>query len=53
MRAHMTDADEGVLNYACWVIGLALTAPSALRRLCTRWVSCTAIPYKIQEGSQS
>jgi hypothetical protein len=53
MRAHMTDADKGALNYACCVIGLALTAPIALRRLRTRWVSCTAIPYKIQEGAQS
>lgn len=53
MRADMTDADMGVLDHSSSAIGLALMAPIALRRLPTRWVSCTAIPYKIHEGSQS
>lgn len=53
MRADMTDADKGVLDYASCAIRLALMTPIALRRLHTRWVSCTAVPYKIHEGSQS
>ena len=53
MKARMTDAGKGVLDYASCVIGLALMAPIALRRPRTRWVSCTAIPFKVQEGSQS
>lgn len=53
MRADMTDADKGILAYAPCAKGLALIAPIALRRLRTRWVSCVAIPHKLQEGSQS
>jgi hypothetical protein len=53
MRVHMTDADKGVLDYASCAIGLAPMAPIALRRLRTHLVSSIAIPYKVQEGSQS
>jgi hypothetical protein len=53
MKARMTDADKGILDYASCAFGLALAAPIVLRRPRTRWVSSTAIPYKIQEGSQS
>jgi hypothetical protein len=53
MRAHRTDADKDVLDYASCAIELALTPPIALRRLRTRWVSCIAIPYQVREGSQS
>jgi hypothetical protein len=53
MRAHMTDADKGVLEYASCPIGLALPAPIVLRMLRTHWASCVAIPYKLQEGSQA
>jgi hypothetical protein len=53
MKLRMTDADKGILDYASCAIGLALAAPVVLRRLRTRWVSSTAVPYKIQDGSQS
>jgi hypothetical protein len=53
MRVHMTDADKGVHDYASCAIGLALMEPIVLRRPRTRWVPCTAIPFKVQEGSQS
>jgi hypothetical protein len=53
MRVHMTDADKGVLGCACYAIGLAPTAPIALRRLRTRSVSYIAISYQVREGLQS
>jgi hypothetical protein len=53
MRVHMADADKGVLDCASCAIGLALMAPIALRTLRTRWVSSIAIPFKVQEESQS
>ena len=53
MRAHVADAEKDVLDCASCAIGLELTAPIVLRRCREGSVSCMAIRYEIQEGSQS
>jgi hypothetical protein len=53
MRVDVTCPDDSVLDYTSCPIGSALVAPIVLRVFRTHWVSCIAIPYKLQEGSQS